>query len=317
MNIAILAALGLFILLMAAISYAGFRFYAKPGRYFEQLGSGVFAADERLGLTTERPMGVGVRVLKLVGEKAPVSPEDMDITRKLLTAAGYRDEKSIAIYFGIRLIFAVALFLLALGFHSVITTNTILRLLIIGGGAVLGWFLPGLILEQLVSARQERIKFALPDALDLLTVSVEAGLGLDQAMVNVARELRHAHPDLADELSLVTLEMNAGKRRADALRNLSERTRVGEVQKLVAILIQTDRFGTSMAESLRTHSDFMRVRRRQEAEERANKVGVKLVFPIFFFILPSMLVVVAGPGILQLFKQLFPLMRAFTAQRGG
>jgi tight adherence protein C len=317
MNIAILAAVGLFVVLMAAISYAGYRFYAKPGRYFEQLGSGVFTTDETFGLSAERPMGVGVRVLKLVGEKAPVSPEDMDTTRKLLTAAGYRDEKSLAVFFGIRAISAVALFLLALSFHSMITTNTILRLLLIGGGAVLGWFLPGLILEQIVSARQERIKFALPDALDLLTVSVEAGLGLDQAMVNVARELRHAHPDLADELGLVTLEMNAGKRRADALRNLSERTRVGEVQKLVAILIQTDRFGTSMAESLRTHSDFMRIRRRQEAEERANKVGVKLVFPIFFFILPSMLVVVAGPGILQLFKQLFPMMRSIKTQLGG
>ena len=99
----------------------------------------------------------------------------------------------------------------------------------------------------------------------------------------------------------------------DALRNLSERTRVNEVQKLVAILIQTDRFGTSMAEALRTHADYMRIRRRQEAEERANKVGVKLVFPIFFFVLPAMLVVVAGPGMLQIFKQLFPMMRNFAA----
>ena len=109
----------------------------------------------------------------------------------------------------------------------------------------------------------------------------------------------------------MTLEMRAGKRRAEALRNLADRTGENELSKLVAILIQTDRFGTSMAESLRTHSDFMRVRRKQEAEERANKVGVKLVFPIFFFILPAMLLVAAGPGLLQVFKYLFPMMRQF------
>jgi tight adherence protein C len=114
---------------------------------------------------------------------------------------------------------------------------------------------------------------------------------------------------LSDELTLVTLEMRAGKRRADALRNLSERTGEAELRKLVAILVQNDRFGTSMGESLRTHSDFMRTRRKQDAEERAGKVGVKLVFPIFFFILPSMLIVAAGPGILQIFKYLFPMMK--------
>jgi tight adherence protein C len=109
-------------------------------------------------------------------------------------------------------------------------------------------------------------------------------------------------------MSLVTLEMRHGKRRSEALRNFAERTGEAEFRKLVAILIQNDRFGTSMGESLRTHSDFMRVRRRQDAEERAGKVGVKLVFPIFFFILPSMLIVAAGPGLLQVFKYLFPMM---------
>jgi tight adherence protein C len=144
-----------------------------------------------------------------------------------------------------------------------------------------------------------------------MVVCVEAGLGLDQAVQYVARELGLTHPELSDELNLMTLEMRAGKRRAEALRNLADRTGEVELRKLVAILIQTDRFGTSMAESLRTHSDFMRVRRRQEAEERAGKVGVKLVFPIFFFILPSMLLVAAGPGLLQVFKYLFPMMRQF------
>jgi len=119
---------------------------------------------------------------------------------------------------------------------------------------------------------------------------------------------------LAQELQLVNLEMRAGKRRGEALRNLSDRTGEVELGKLVAILIQTDKFGTSMSESLRTHSDFMRVRRRQEAEERAGKVGVKLVFPIFFCILPAMLLVAAGPGLLQIFKYLFPMMKQFRVR---
>jgi tight adherence protein C len=138
--------------------------------------------------------------------------------------------------------------------------------------------------------------------------------GLDQAIRSVSEELKLTHKEISEELGLVTLEMRAGKRRADSLKNLADRTGEPELRKLVAILIQADRFGTSIAESLPTHSDFMRVRRRQEAEERAAKVGVKLVFPIFFCILPSMLIVAAGPGLLQIFKYLFPLMRNFGQQ---
>jgi tight adherence protein C len=165
-------------------------------------------------------------------------------------------------------------------------------------------------LERRINKRRERLRLSLPDGLDLMVVSVEAGLGLDQAVQNVSRELTLAHPELSEELGLVTLEMRAGKRRAEALQNLAQRTGEPELRKLTSLLIQSDRFGTSMAEALRTHSEFMRTRRRQDAEERAAKVGVKLVFPIFFFILPSMLVVAAGPGLLQVFKYLFPMMKA-------
>jgi tight adherence protein C len=162
-----------------------------------------------------------------------------------------------------------------------------------------------------VTARHERLRFGLPDALDLMVISVEAGLGLDQAIQYVGKELAITHKDISEELALVNLEMRAGKRRPDALHNLADRTGEPELRKLVAILVQTDKFGTSIADSLRTHSDFMRVRRRQEAEERAGKVGVKLVFPIFFLILPAMLIVAAGPGLLQIFKYLFPMMKNF------
>jgi tight adherence protein C len=184
-----------------------------------------------------------------------------------------------------------------------------MKLALMASGVMAGWILPRFLLEKKVAKRQEIIRLSLPDALDLMVISVEAGLGLDQAIQHVGRELLQSHPQLSEELSLITLEMRAGKRRSDALRNLAERTGEPEIRKLVAILIQNDRFGTSMGESLRNHSDFLRVRRRQEAEERAGKVGVKLVFPIFFFILPSMMIVAAGPGMLQIFKYLFPMMR--------
>ncbi len=211
--------------------------------------------------------------------------------------------------YGIKVISTVLLLFLTLLLRERLTDNPVLRIVLVVAGAAAGFVLPNILLEKRVAARQERLRLSLPDALDLMVVSVEAGLGLDQAMMYVTRELMPTHREISEELGLVNLEMRAGKRRAEALRNLADRTGEEEIRKLVAILIQNDRFGTSMAESLRTHSDFMRTRRRQEAEERAAKVGVKLVFPIFFFILPSMMLVTAGPGLLQIFKNLFPMMR--------
>jgi tight adherence protein C len=189
--------------------------------------------------------------------------------------------------------------------------NPVLRIVAMGFGAFMGYYFPSFMLDKRIAKRQDTLRLSLPDALDMMVVSVEAGLGLDQAIQHVGRELQMTHKELSEELSLVNLEMRAGKRRSEALRNLAERTGEPELQKLVAVLVQTDRFGTSIGDSLRAHSDFLRVKRRQEAEERAGKVGVKLVFPIFFFILPAMLVVAAGPGLLQVFKYLFPLMKQF------
>jgi tight adherence protein C len=144
-----------------------------------------------------------------------------------------------------------------------------------------------------------------------MVVCVESGLGLDQAIIQVAKELEHAHPQISEELSLVNLELKAGKRRADALRNLAERTAVDDLRKLVAVLIQADRFGTGVAQSLRAHSDYMRVQARQVAEEKAAKLGVKLVFPIFFCILPSLFVVTVGPVMVRIYRDLLPMMNSF------
>jgi len=307
---AILISVVLFSFLMLIITIYGYRRYAKPGRFYDQLGTPVATGDGELISLSDAPQpSVFVRITQQIGEKVPISPQDATLARRYLTAAGYRSDTAVKVYYGSKVVLCATLFLLALLFRDTITSNPILRIVVVIAAALAGYFGPTLILEHLVKLRQEKLRLALPDALDLMVVCVEAGLGLDQAMRSVSEELRITHKEISEELGMVTLEMRAGKRRAEALKNLADRTGETELRKLVAILVQADRFGTSVAESLRTHSDFMRVRRRQDAEERAGKVGVKLVFPIFFFLLPSMLIVAAGPGLLQVFKQLFPLMR--------
>ena len=144
-----------------------------------------------------------------------------------------------------------------------------------------------MVLARLAKRRQHRIRLGLPDALDLLVVSVEAGLGLDQAIQRVGDELSFAHPDLCDELKLINLELRAGKARAEALHNLADRTGVDDIRSLVTMLVQTDKFGTSVAQSLRVHSDTVRTKRRQRAEEAAAKTGVKMVFPLVLCIFPA------------------------------
>jgi tight adherence protein C len=306
-----LISFGLFLLLMGAISIYGYRRYAKPGRVYEQLGGPAAVSNPTIDKLSASEPGLVVTAFQQVGEKLPVSPENAMAVRRELMAAGIRREGAVAVFYAVRLLVCATLVILAFVFRADITSNPILRIVLVVAAGLVGYFGPSLYLERMVDNRREELRFSLPDALDLMVVSVEAGLGLDQAIQYVAREMIVTHKELADELGLLNLEIRAGKRRAEALRNLADRTGETEIRKLVAILIQTDKFGTSMAESLRVHSDFMRVRRRQEAEERAGKVGVKLVFPIFFFILPAMLLVAAGPGLLQVFKYLFPMMRQF------
>jgi tight adherence protein C len=167
-------------------------------------------------------------------------------------------------------------------------------------GGVIGYMAPGLLLDRRISQRRLRIEDGLPDALDLLIVSLEAGLALDQAILKVSEELAIAHPDLAEELRLVNIETRAGKPRIEAFKNFATRTKVEDVRALVAMLVQTDRFGTSVAKALRTHAEVSRTKRRQRAEERAAKIGVKLVFPLVFCLFPAFYVVTLGPAIIKL-----------------
>jgi len=302
----ILITFALFATLMAGISMFGYRRYVVPARVHAQLGAPVITAGTRLKLNNPRA-NASVEILNKIGAMLPSGKKDA-ATKQSLTLAGYRSQHALPVFYGARLV-AVCLTVLSALLLHVSDSNPMMRMMLLIGGAGIGWRIPGFILKKKVASRQERLKLALPDALDLIVVSVEAGLGLDQAIQYVAVELHTAHPELCDELQLVGLEMRAGMRRADALRSFAARTGEEEIERLVAILVQNDRFGTSMADSLRTQSEFLRTRRRQDAEERAAKVGVKLVFPIFFFIMPSMMIVAAGPGLLQVFKYLFPMMK--------
>jgi tight adherence protein C len=201
-------------------------------------------------------------------------------------------------------ILAIATVVLVMGLR--LATDT--RILAVAGAALAGYMAPGFYVTLKAKRRQHRIRRGLPDALDLLVICVESGLGLDQAVMQAAKELEIAHPDITQEFALLNLELRTGKRRAEALRNLAERTAVSELKKLVAVLIQADRFGTGVAQSLRTHADYMRVQARQIAEEKAAKVGVKLVFPIFFCVLPTLFVVTVGPMGVRIVKEMLPMM---------
>lgn len=165
-----------------------------------------------------------------------------------------------------------------------------------------GFMLPKMVVRTVARRRQHRMKLSLPDALDLLVVCVEAGMGLNQAIVKVSEELAGTHPEIAEEFRLVNLEIRAGRTRPEALRGLGDRTGVDDIISLAAMIIQTDKFGTSIARSLRVHSDSLRVERRQRAEEAAAKTTIKLIFPLIFCIFPSLFVIILGPAAMHLFK---------------
>lgn len=231
----------------------------------------------------------------------PVSPTDVSQTRAWLIQAGYRDARHVRFYFGLRVLFA------ALAFGGVIVFAGVDSPLLLVGVPALGFFLPRFLLKRAMRERQRRIRLALPDALDLTVICVEAGLALDQAMMRVGEDLQHAHPELSGEFHLFNLETRAGKPRAEALRNLAARTGVDDVRGLVATLIQTDRFGTSVAQALRVHSDSLRTERRQRAEEQAAKTTVKMIIPLVLFVMPSLIFVTVGPAVIQLMHLLGPI----------
>lgn len=243
-----------------------------------------------------------IGALKRLGDRAPKSPKELGSLRLRLVQAGFRRDEALTLFFGIRVLFALCLFVL-LSSPVLMKPNLLLAL----GGLGLGYILPGMVLARMAKRRAHLIRLSLADMLDLLVVSVEAGLGLDQALTRVGHELAFAYPALAEELNLINLELRAGKPRAEALRNLADRTGVDDLSSLVTMLIQTDKFGTSVAQSLRVYSETLRTKRRQRAEEAAAKTGVKMVFPLVLCIFPAVWVVTIGPAAIRFVQVLFPM----------
>jgi tight adherence protein C len=240
--------------------------------------------------------------LKRMGARAPNSAKELGKIQLRLVQAGYRGGEALPIFLGIRVVCALAVFALCMT-PLFMRPNLAMAL----SAMALAYIVPGMVLAKRAKKRQHRIRLSLADALDLLVVSVEAGLGLDQAMARVAQELTFAHPDLSSELRLVNLELLAGKGRSEALRNLAERTGVDDLSSLVAMLVQTDKFGTSVANSLRVFSETLRTKRRQRAEEAAAKTGVKMVFPLVVCIFPSIWIVTIGPAAIRFIQVLGPM----------
>lgn len=230
--------------------------------------------------------------------------------RASLITAGYRSSKAPAIFLGARIFVGIVFGLgfLLFGAEAVEGKDPLVFPAVFVGVMFLGYYLPTVWLNQAVSSRQLRITNGFPDALDLMVVCVEAGLGLDQALSRVAMEITKGHPDLGEEFSLMNLELRAGLSREQGLRNLVSRVDLDDIRSLVALLIQTDRFGTSVGQALRVYSDSMRLKRRMIAEGKAAQLPVKLMIPLILFIFPALMVVIIGPGAISLIRNLLPAL---------
>jgi tight adherence protein C len=231
--------------------------------------------------------------LERMARYVPKSPKEMSRLQKRLANAGFHGMTPVIVYAFLEVAFA------AVSFFATFAIAGRRGLLFAIGAAIVGYMVPSLLVSRRVRLRKKQIQNGLPDALDLLIVSIEAGLALDQAILKCADELEIAHPALSHELQLINIETCAGKPRLEALKNFAKRTQVDDVRALVAMLVQTDRFGTSVAQALRTHAEVSRVKRRQRAEEKAAKLSVKLIFPLVFCLLPAFFVVAVGPAILK------------------
>jgi tight adherence protein C len=254
------------------------------------------------------------KVVKVVGPVAKLSaPQEGwegSSLRVRFMNAGLREASWPALFFAGKTLLALLLpgvFMAYSGFGSVpMTFNTSLMILVVL--LAVGYYLPNVILSHLVKKRKETLQNAIPDALDLMIVCVEAGLGLDAAMNRAAGEIGMRSQALSEELNLTALELRMGVKRELALRNLAMRTGVDDISSFVSMLVQSDRFGTNVAEALRVQAENMRTHRRLRAEERAAKIPLKLLFPLIFFIFPSLMVVLMGPAMISIYRVLLPTM---------
>ena len=243
-------------------------------------------------------------IIQALGEKVEVGHRDTSALRMRLIQAGYPNASAVPLYLGARIGLPMAMGGTLMLTLPALGQPWVTAVLMSVWAALMGYVAPTFIVRSRIAKRQKQMQKALPDALDLLVVCVEAGLGLNQAMVRVAEEIARVSPVLSEQVGLVNLEIRAGTPRDVAFRNLGDRTGVQDIKSLMAMLIQTDRFGTSIAQALRTHADTMRTKRRQRAEEAAAKTTIKLVFPLVLFIFPALFVIILGPALIQIFEAL-------------
>jgi tight adherence protein C len=298
--------IGLFFFILAGVSAAGYVFVLRPIR----AGGGAeipapIARDQR-DMPTAQAAVVGL--FRLIGEAVPGVTAQSGRLQRQLISAGFRWPSALSIFLGIK--YATAVMLAVAGLAATVayqhSVSAALLSVLCGGG--FGYLLPDRVLDSMVQRRMDRLRRGLPAALDLLVLAVEAGQGLDAAILDTSRGLRGSHPDLASEFTQLQLELKANTTRVEALRNLEVRCRDIEIRKFVNLLIDTDRFGTSLGPALRTHARYMRIRFRQIAQEKARKVGVKLIFPVFFLIFPSVILVTLGPAVILIFNQMKDLL---------
>jgi tight adherence protein C len=292
-----------FLFTLAAVSAAGYAFVLKPSRAQGESGNAPHP------LTFDHPdlpaaQAAAVDVFRMMGEALPAWAARTTELRRELAAAGYRWPSAVPVLLGIKC--ASGLMLAAAGAWAAVTfgQQASSALLPAACGLAFGYMVPDRILSRLARRRSALLRRGLPAALDLMVLAVEAGQALDAAILDTSRGLRISHPDLAAEFTQLHLELKANTSREDALRNFARRTRDSEIQKFAALLIDTDRFGTSLGPALRVHARYLRTRFRQAAQERARKVGVKLIFPVFFLIFPSVVLVTLGPAVLLIFAQM-------------
>jgi tight adherence protein C len=240
------------------------------------------------------------RVAAPISRFAPTSASDAHALQKKLMQAGYRSDSAPIIYRALQLSSIVGFPALVAFICALLGRPLTSAILWIGGALVIGFLLPRFVLNRMVSNRQLRVRWGLADALDLMVVSIEAGLGLNAALVRVGEELKEVHPDISEEFELTNLEIRVGRERDEALRNLAERTGVDDLRSLVAMLIQADRFGTSIAKAVRVYADSLRTKRRQRAEQAAQKAAVKLLFPLSCFLFPTLFIAILGPAAINL-----------------
>jgi tight adherence protein C len=291
---------------VVGLYWALFRPASAATERLKQMQDGTSVATASVTLTEERqPVAeLAERIASPLSRLVPPSAIEARKIQKQLMQAGFRSESAPLIYRALQLVslvFFPGAVAVGCAFMGRSMSDALLFILF---AFVVGFFLPRFLLARMIKGRQQRVRWGLADALDLMVVSIEAGLGLNAAMLRISEELKSVHPDISGEFELANLEIRVGRERDEALRNLAERTGVDDLRSLVAMLIQADRFGTSIARAVRVFSDSLRTKRRQRAEQAAQKAAVKLLFPLALFLFPTLFIAILGPAALNLIDTL-------------